>query len=192
MKKTDNRENILETALQLFSEHGYDSVGIQEIVDRAEITKPTLYHYFGNKKGLLASILDKYYNILLASLESAAVYRGDLVNTLTELVNRYFNFAGNNNGFFYLLLALNFVPPSNPTSEVIFPYQQKFNNLLQGVFIKAGEQHGNLRGHQVILAGSLTAVLNHYALGIVNGSLKNEGDFVYRVVKQYMYGIYVL
>ena len=29
---------------------GYDAVGVQEIVDTAGITKPTLYYYFGSKR----------------------------------------------------------------------------------------------------------------------------------------------
>jgi TetR/AcrR family transcriptional regulator len=40
----ENREILLDRALTLFSTRGYDAVGIQEIVDSAGVTKPTLYH----------------------------------------------------------------------------------------------------------------------------------------------------
>ena len=40
----DNRELLLNTALELFHAKGYDAVGVQEIVDRAGVTKPTLYY----------------------------------------------------------------------------------------------------------------------------------------------------
>ena len=40
----DNRMNILQKALQLFYEKGYDAIGVQEIADAAGVTKPTLYH----------------------------------------------------------------------------------------------------------------------------------------------------
>ena len=53
----DNRENILTCALELFYQRGYDAVGIQEICQAAGITKPTLYHYFGSKYGLLEVLL---------------------------------------------------------------------------------------------------------------------------------------
>ena len=53
----DNRSKILSCALKLFSARGYDAVGVQEIVDAAGITKPTLYHYFGSKRGLLETLL---------------------------------------------------------------------------------------------------------------------------------------
>ena len=45
----DNRAEILNAALDLFHARGYDAVGVQEIVDRAGVTKPTLYYYFGSK-----------------------------------------------------------------------------------------------------------------------------------------------
>ncbi len=41
----DNKEVLLQVALDLFHAKGYDAVGIQEIVDKAGVTKPTLYYY---------------------------------------------------------------------------------------------------------------------------------------------------
>ena len=38
----DNRERILETALELFYARGYDAVGVQEIAEKSGVTKPTL------------------------------------------------------------------------------------------------------------------------------------------------------
>ena len=60
----DNRETILNTALELFCNRGYDAVGVQEIVDKAGVTKPTLYYYFGSKQGLLREILNENSMIL--------------------------------------------------------------------------------------------------------------------------------
>ena len=45
----ENKERILECALELFYAKGYDAVGVQEIAERSGITKPTLYYYFGSK-----------------------------------------------------------------------------------------------------------------------------------------------
>ena len=42
----DNREKILNCALELFHARGYDAVGVQEIAETAGVTKPTLYYYF--------------------------------------------------------------------------------------------------------------------------------------------------
>ena len=49
----DTRAELLARALDLFAAYGYDGVGVQQICDAAGVTKPTLYHHFGNKRGLL-------------------------------------------------------------------------------------------------------------------------------------------
>ena len=67
----DNRSNILLCALRLFATRGYDAVGVQEIVVAAGITKPTLYHYFGSKQGLLDALLKEYFDQLYREVKSA-------------------------------------------------------------------------------------------------------------------------
>ena len=42
----DNRMNILQKALQLFYEKGYDAIGVQEIADAAGVTKPNAVSLF--------------------------------------------------------------------------------------------------------------------------------------------------
>ena len=68
----DNRERILQCALELFYAKGYDAVGVQEIAQKAGITKPTLYYYFGSKYGLLETLLTKHFTVLNEELERAS------------------------------------------------------------------------------------------------------------------------
>ena len=48
----EKREKILSVAIEEFAVHGYDSASTNRIVERAEIAKGLLFHYFKNKKGL--------------------------------------------------------------------------------------------------------------------------------------------
>jgi TetR/AcrR family transcriptional regulator len=75
----DNRENLLDVALSLFSQRGYEGVGVQEIVETAGVTKPTLYHYFDSKRGLLDALLKQEEGRLLSSVLQASVYTRDIV-----------------------------------------------------------------------------------------------------------------
>jgi AcrR family transcriptional regulator len=52
------RERILETAYELFSRRGVRGVGINEVIDRAHVTKATLYHHFQSKDDLVVAFLD--------------------------------------------------------------------------------------------------------------------------------------
>ena len=55
---------------------GYDAVGVQEIAQKAGITKPTLYYYFGSKYGLLETLLTKHFTVLNEELERASFMKG--------------------------------------------------------------------------------------------------------------------
>lgn len=50
------RERMLESGLRLFSEHGIESVSLQDIADEAEVGIATLYNYYQNKPNLVIAI----------------------------------------------------------------------------------------------------------------------------------------
>ena len=52
------RERILATAYDLFARRGVRDVGINELVDRAGITKATLYRHFPSKDDLVVAFLE--------------------------------------------------------------------------------------------------------------------------------------
>ncbi len=50
-------ERILSTALDLFAVRGYDATSVREICEAAGITKPTLYHFYKSKDGVLRALV---------------------------------------------------------------------------------------------------------------------------------------
>ena len=50
------REQILETALELFTTHGYDATSLREIADRLQLTKAAVYYHFPAKELLLLEL----------------------------------------------------------------------------------------------------------------------------------------
>lgn len=106
----DNRSTILERAMELFAARGYDAVGVQEIVDASGITKPTLYHYFGSKQGLLDALFDTHHEKLTAAVAPAAEYARDLPRTLRLVAAAYFHFSRENPVFYRMQLSMFFAP----------------------------------------------------------------------------------
>ena len=53
------RERILESAYELFSQRGVRAVGIDEIRERADVAKATLYRHFASKDELVLAFLDR-------------------------------------------------------------------------------------------------------------------------------------
>lgn len=49
-KQRAARERIVRAAAELFSEHGFDSVSVSDIADRAEVGRTTFFRHFGDKQ----------------------------------------------------------------------------------------------------------------------------------------------
>jgi len=62
------RRAILDAALELFLERGYDDVSMNEVVQRAGGSLATLYRLFGSKEGLFEAILAELSNEIVAPL----------------------------------------------------------------------------------------------------------------------------
>jgi AcrR family transcriptional regulator len=59
-KALEQREKLLEIALGLFAERGFEGSTIKELADRAGVSLGLMYHYFKNKEALLEAAVDKH------------------------------------------------------------------------------------------------------------------------------------
>lgn len=186
----DNRERIFDCALRLFADQGYDAVGIQEIVDAAGITKPTLYHYFGSKQGLLEAVLAEHFTCLNGALRAAAAYRHDLPASLNSVAAAFFQFARENPTFYRLQLALWFAPAHSPAHQSTLRWLTEQHEIVEQLFRQAAEDHGNMRGRQRAYATTFTGMVNTYIGMALNGYTDLDEQLLNQAVRQFQYGIY--
>jgi AcrR family transcriptional regulator len=68
-----SKQAIIDAGVALFSGNGYDATGVQEIVDRAGLTKGSFYHAFpGGKDDLLRHIQDQFIDRCLSALDDVS------------------------------------------------------------------------------------------------------------------------
>ncbi|WP_044337178.1 TetR/AcrR family transcriptional regulator [Rossellomorea aquimaris] len=60
----DKRKSILESAVELFAEHGYNQTSMQQIADSVGISKGSLYSFFQSKEDLIISIYEHYQQLV--------------------------------------------------------------------------------------------------------------------------------
>ena len=65
------RAQLVEIGRRVFAERGYEAASVEEIADRAKVSKPIVYEHFGGKEGLYAVIVDREVEHIVASIESA-------------------------------------------------------------------------------------------------------------------------
>lgn len=68
------RQQLLESALRVFSEKGYAATRLSDIAAAAHVTRGAIYHHFGNKKELFIALFkdrsDPYFQIVSEILSS--------------------------------------------------------------------------------------------------------------------------
>ncbi|MBN1218069.1 MAG: TetR/AcrR family transcriptional regulator [Anaerolineae bacterium] len=186
----DNRSRILSRALELFASYGYDAVGVQRVVEAAHVTKPTLYYYFGSKKGLLNALLETYFSELFQVVENAVVYNRDLPLTLNKVTTAYFNFSRQNPVFYHMQLSMWFAPSHSEAFKAVSGFNEKQQNLLENLFIEAARQHGNMKGRHQAYAATFLGMVNTYIGLSLNGYTELNEQLVYKAVHQFMHGIF--
>jgi AcrR family transcriptional regulator len=62
------RAELVRTARELFAERGYASVGTEEIVQRAKVTRGALYHHFADKRALFRAVHEQMEAEIVAAI----------------------------------------------------------------------------------------------------------------------------
>jgi AcrR family transcriptional regulator len=71
MTGQERRSQLLDIGRAVFAERGFEAASIEEVAQRAQITKPVVYEHFGGKEGLYAVIVDREVRNLLARITDA-------------------------------------------------------------------------------------------------------------------------
>ncbi|WP_027342737.1 TetR/AcrR family transcriptional regulator [Hamadaea tsunoensis] len=81
------RERIVASAVELFAEQGYDATSVQQVVDRAGVTKGALYHYFAAKEDLIIEVYRSVFANRLAALDRIVAAGRDPATTLRLIID---------------------------------------------------------------------------------------------------------
>jgi AcrR family transcriptional regulator len=65
------RAQLIETARAVFAKRGYEAASVEEIADRAKVSKPIVYEHFGGKEGLYAVLVDREMDQVVARIAEA-------------------------------------------------------------------------------------------------------------------------
>lgn len=96
------KERIVETALELFSQRGFDGVSVRDIARAVGLRESSLYNHFANKQAIFDGIVDfcvqqseMYFRESALPFDrgdDAALYQGIGLERLQELIERTFRF----------------------------------------------------------------------------------------------------
>jgi AcrR family transcriptional regulator len=65
------RTQLIEVGRAVFAQRGYDGASVEEIAERAGISKPIVYEHFGGKEGLYAVIVDREMDYVVTRISDS-------------------------------------------------------------------------------------------------------------------------
>jgi len=194
--KADNKALILETAIGLFAERGYEATGIAELCEASGITKPTLYHYYGSKRGLLDAIITEKGEPFVSRVKAAAssYTQGDrargVPDGLGNIANIIARSAEEDPLFARLRIALAFSPPSSEASEAARRMIEGLFDAVDSFFRAAASDHGNMKGRSWAYAAAFIGTLDTYIGLYLAKRVELSEAVIGAAVRQFMYGIF--
>jgi TetR/AcrR family transcriptional regulator len=152
----------------LFSSKGYDATSVREICAAAEITKPTLYHFFGSKEGVYRALVEGALEDFRRSLVERIVAPGTLEQRLKLFAWAYFDKAITQRQLARFILSLIYTPPSSaPKTDFPRYYGQIVASIDRAVqqAVGAGElAPGRGEARMLVLMGALGEAVRGYLL----------------------------
>jgi AcrR family transcriptional regulator len=85
-------QEILTAAAELFGARGYDAVSLEDVADRLDVTKGSLYHYFASKDELVTAAIETLGNDWTARLQALPAV-GTPAERLRALVREHIGIA---------------------------------------------------------------------------------------------------
>ena len=92
LPRDERRAQLLAAALEVFTAAGYHSAAMDEIADRAGVSKPVLYQHFPSKLDLYLAVLDTHIDSLVFAIQRAIQSTPDNAKRVQATIGAYFDF----------------------------------------------------------------------------------------------------
>ena len=103
LPRDERRAQLLVAALEVFTAAGYHSAAMDEIADRANVSKPVLYQHFPSKLELYLAVLDSHIDSLVFAIQKAIASNRENSSRVAATVEAYFGFIDSEGEAFRLL-----------------------------------------------------------------------------------------
>ena len=107
----ETRQDILRAALKRFAHSGYAATSVQQIVDDARVSKPTLYYYFADKAQLFQALVNEAHDERHRRMQAAVARAKDVRCQLVEILVVLFDYFRENRALMRISLATAFAAP---------------------------------------------------------------------------------
>ncbi len=181
VRSEETRSRILQTALKLFSETGFDATGVAEICGVAGVSKGAFYHHFETKQAVFLQLLEDWLRKLDADLLDALSGAPTVLEGLRGMAARTRGVFSAADGQLSILLEFWGQARKDPVvwERAIAPFR-RYRDVFADI-VRRGIEEGSLRP---VDPGKAAQALMSLAVGMVlQGVLDPAGAAWDRVIQ---------
>jgi AcrR family transcriptional regulator len=134
-------EQLLEAAVAVFDERGYEATSVEEIATRLGVTKSAVYHHVASKGELLRLALDRALDALFAVTTEPAATSGPAIDRLEHVVRGSVRVLADELPFVRLLLRLR---GNTDVERAALERRRRFDRIVTDL-VRAAEAEGDVR-----------------------------------------------
>ena len=141
LSKLSKRDQLIQTALELFAKNGIHATGVDSIVEQSGVTKKTLYAHFRSKEELILAVLRQYdelaRNDFMRRVESGGKTPRARLLAVFDFAERWFQQSN-----FYGCLFINTIGEYSDKGTPIRQICKEYKKLVKGYIRELCEQAG--------------------------------------------------
>jgi AcrR family transcriptional regulator len=137
MVQKETRRALLDAAAAVLAERGVERASTREIYGRAGVKAPTLYHHFGDKRGLMDAVIDDAFDRYMTQ-KRALRPTGDPFVDLRRGWDAHVAFARANPAIYPLMFPPRPGPPSAAAAESLGLLREAFDGLASRGALRPG------------------------------------------------------
>jgi AcrR family transcriptional regulator len=103
MPRSARRAQLLDSALEVFVAQGYHAAAMDDIAERAGVSKPVLYQHFPGKLDLYLALLDQSCDTIIEACKKALSSTDDNKQRVNATVHVFYDYVASAQGAFRLV-----------------------------------------------------------------------------------------
>lgn len=169
-QKQATREGILNAALHIAREQGWEAVTVRRVAELVEYTPPIIYEYFANKGALLEELQQSGFALLTNRVQGAVEGEGNAHERALRVADAYISFAYENPEMYQLMHGWNSAEvPVEDTLKWATPLALVVQDALVAWAQEQGRELPDPKGAMEVLWALLHGLVSVEMMGRIGG-----------------------
>ncbi|MGJ9423838.1 TetR/AcrR family transcriptional regulator [Aeromicrobium sp. CF3.5] len=118
LPRSARRAQLLDVALEVFVEQGYHSASMDEIAERAGVSKPVLYQHFPGKLDLYLALLETSCDLVIAEVREALASTTDNRRRVMASMELWYGYVADQGAAFRLVFESDLTNDPSVRSQI--------------------------------------------------------------------------